>query len=736
MTAPPDCPDLECWEALFSETFSPEQRARCERHLEACPACQARLDRVGQGTDALRTLVREVGDPAAPPDPGLSDFLDRMREVVSPLASVPADPADLHFLRPSGRPGVLGTLGGYQVQEVVGRGGMGIVLKAFDPALDRLVAIKVLSPALAASPTARRRFTREAQAAAAVSHNHVVTVHGVGEAEGLPYLVMQYVAGESLQARLDRTGPLHVTEVVRIGYEAASGLAAAHARGLVHRDIKPANLLLEGGAAKVKLTDFGLARAVDEVGLTQQGVVAGTPEYMAPEQARAEPVDHRADLFSLGSVLYACGSGVPPFRGPSTVAILHQVSEEVPTPLRLVNPDVPSWLEALVDRLLAKDPRDRIQSAGEVAGLLEGYLAHLHQPSLVPAPALPAPPAASRPRACPLLWHVLGLALGALLVALGLARWLQVVPAAGREEARPVELNYDFRGGRPLPPEIRVAGALGNAVCRPEERGFRITLAGDRPNPIGRVGLETKTILQGDFEITAGYEILSADQPTQGHGVGFEFFAHTVHVPQQGFGVYRMTRVGEGDVYFVSRSYLNPDGSPGWQQESIPTTAKAGRLRITRSGTKATAWAAEGTSDRFKVLRTYDLGPEEIKVIWLMAYTGHVQLALDLLVTDFTIRSGVPMPSPPPDESASGLPRGLWRFLAVVLGLLLAGAAGTWWLARRRGGPAVAAAPFAVTCPGCGKNLRARPELAGKKVKCPQCGKAVLVPQPGAGQPA
>src|SRR5262249_603573 len=160
-------------------------------------------------------------------------------------------------------------------------------------------------------PLARRRFTREAKAAAAVCHEHIVAVHGVHELEGLPYLVMQYVPGESLQARIDRTGPLEVAEIVRIGTQTPSALAAAHAQGLMPRAMKPANLLLEHGLARVKITDFGLARSVDDVGLTQEGVVAGTPEYMAPEQARAEPVDPRADLFSLGSVLYAMCTGLP-----------------------------------------------------------------------------------------------------------------------------------------------------------------------------------------------------------------------------------------------------------------------------------------------------------------------------------------------------------------------------------------------------------------------------------------
>src|SRR5205823_3653019 len=215
----------------------------------------------------------------------------------------------------------------------------------------RHVAIKVMAAAVAGSATARRRFTREAQAAAAVSHDHIVTVHRVHEAAGLPYLVMQYIPGESLQARLDHTGPLEVTEVVRIGLQTASGLAAAHAQGLIHRDIKPANLLLENGLARVKITDFGLARTADDVGLTQDGVVAGTPEYMAPEQARGEPVDHRADLFSLCSVLYALCTGVPPFRGESTAAVLRRVEEETPRPIPALNPDIPAPLVTVVDTL-------------------------------------------------------------------------------------------------------------------------------------------------------------------------------------------------------------------------------------------------------------------------------------------------------------------------------------------------------------------------------------------------
>src|SRR5205807_6333417 len=168
----------------------------------------------------------------------------------------------LAFLAPSDNPDSLGRLGHYEVLEIIGLGGMGIVLRAFDDKLHRVVAIKVMAAQLATNATARKRFTREAQAAAAVTHDHIVTIHAVEEANGLPYIAMQYVAGLSLQQRLDRDGPLALHEILRIGMQTASGLAAAHAQGLIHRDVKPANILLENGVERVKITDFGLARAM------------------------------------------------------------------------------------------------------------------------------------------------------------------------------------------------------------------------------------------------------------------------------------------------------------------------------------------------------------------------------------------------------------------------------------------------------------------------------------------
>ena len=196
----------------------------------------------------------------------------------------------MDFLEPSDDSARLGRLGDYEIVEVIGRGGMGIVLKGHQRELNRYVAVKVLAPHLALSAAARKRFAKEAQAAAAaVVHPHVMAIHAVAANAKLPYLVMPFVACESLQQRLDRNGPLDVKDVLRIGLQAASGLAAAHAQGLVHRDVKPANILLETSVERVMLIDFGLAHAVDDATLTRTGIIAGTPQYMSPEQANGEP---------------------------------------------------------------------------------------------------------------------------------------------------------------------------------------------------------------------------------------------------------------------------------------------------------------------------------------------------------------------------------------------------------------------------------------------------------------
>lgn len=276
----------------------------------------------------------------------------------------------LGFLQPSSRPGILGQLAHYEVLEVLGKGAFGTVLKAFDEKLERIVAIKVLAMEMASTSPARKRFLREARASAAIRHENVINIYAV-EDQPLPFLVMEYIPGETLQQRLDNTGPFPAEEVLRLGRQLAEGLAAAHDQDLIHRDIKPANILLEGAAHdRVKITDFGLARAADDASVTQSGLIAGTPMYMAPEQALGQKLDQRADLFSLGSVFYQMVSGRPPFRAASTLAVLKRVTEDTPRPITEIIPETPPWLCDIISRLHAKHPDDRFQTAREVADVL------------------------------------------------------------------------------------------------------------------------------------------------------------------------------------------------------------------------------------------------------------------------------------------------------------------------------------------------------------------------------
>jgi len=397
---------------LMSDRLPPTRVGELEDHIEFCPACRRTLDAM-VGGESWSSAVREYlsgHTPAMDVDhAALDDALD--------------------FLAPSDQPDSLGRVGAYEIQGVLGRGGNGIVLKAFDPGLNRFVALKVIASVLAGSGAARKRFAREAQAAAAVVHEHVVAVHAVNEANGLPYLVMEYIPGRSLQDRLDKTGPLELKEILRIATQTAYGLAAAHAQGLVHRDIKPANILLENGVERVKITDFGLARAVADASLTQSGVITGTPHYMAPEQARGEAVDHRADLFALGCTIYAMAAGHPPFRAETPLAVLRRITDEQPRPVREINPDIPAWFDAIVRKLLAKDSDARFQTAAEVAELLERCLAHVQQPLTVALPAIADEhPSASR------AWMVRPLLVVALSVIGAVALWWPEAPIDTKQD--------------------------------------------------------------------------------------------------------------------------------------------------------------------------------------------------------------------------------------------------------------------------------------------------------------
>jgi serine/threonine protein kinase len=383
-----DCGTLNI-DAFLHAQLSAVEEASTLAHLEECESCRQRVEEQSAAKAVWSNVTAFLRS-----DDRDCDLLSNS-SVASSASSIVADEAIgsrqhirqvLQLLNPTDDPQMLGRLGGYEVSGVVGSGGMGVVLKGYDRPLDRTVAIKVMAPYLASSGAARQRFAREARAAAAVLHPNVIAIYGVSSDAELPFLVMPYVGGESLQSRLDKTGPLPVSDILEIGLQIAAGLAAAHDLGLVHRDIKPGNILLERGIDRLYITDFGLARAVDDASVTRTGVIAGTPQYMSPEQARGEFVDARSDLFSLGSVMYAMCTGRVPFRADSPYGILRRIIDDAPRDMREINPDVPTWLCQIVHRLHAKSASDRFESAHEVSSLLSECLAHVRQPTLYPLP--------------------------------------------------------------------------------------------------------------------------------------------------------------------------------------------------------------------------------------------------------------------------------------------------------------------------------------------------------------
>lgn len=343
-----------------------------ERRMYVQQACQGNVE-LAQHLSSLLMAAEEAGSFLESP------LRKSEQATMSPQPTVGWDQRSLKsefsFLTAPILPGDLGSIGPYRILQCIGRGGMGIVFQAFDPKLQRVVAIKVLAPEIAIDPMARKRFEREARSAAVVSHPHVVVIHAVDETHNPPYIVMEFIQGKTLADKIAIQGALSVKEILRIGAQIAEGLAAAHKQGLVHRDMKPANVLLENGVERTKVADFGLAKTMDDVAMTRTGDFSGTPQFMSPEQASGGVVDYRTDLFSLGAILYAMCTGRPPFSADNPLAILRRICEDSPRPIERVNPEVPDWLSAIVDRLLAKSPAARFQTAAEVAALLHKYLA-------------------------------------------------------------------------------------------------------------------------------------------------------------------------------------------------------------------------------------------------------------------------------------------------------------------------------------------------------------------------
>ncbi|QDT13895.1 serine/threonine-protein kinase [Planctomycetes bacterium K23_9] len=375
----PKCP-IDLVDAAAADRLADDKIKPLQKHLTSCVRCRSRLESSAASplwwNDAARLLDEGLLD-----DPG-ADMADssaadaRLFEDDDPLGELKA----AGVIDSPSHPEMLGQLGRYAIEREIGSGGMGVVLKGFDAELNRTVAIKVLAPHLARSSAARQRFIREGRAAAAVVHENIVAIHEVDTTGRLPNLVMHFVDGVSLQRHVDTIGPLPVCDALRIGAQSAAGLAAAHRQGIIHRDVKPANIMIGGGGQRVWITDFGLARAVDDASLTRTGFIAGTPHYMSPEQARGGSVGPVSDLFSLGAVIYFMLAARPPWRAERSLAVLHRIVEQPHRPLWQVNPDVPREVSDLVDRLLCKSPEGRGESADKIQAELEQMLSQMQNP--------------------------------------------------------------------------------------------------------------------------------------------------------------------------------------------------------------------------------------------------------------------------------------------------------------------------------------------------------------------
>jgi len=321
---------------------------------------------------------------------------------------------------------------GYQLQDRIGAGGFAEVFRARDLRLKRDLAVKVLRPDLGLSPELVQRFRREAETIATLRNAHIVPVYDIGEAEGLAFLIMPLISGESLRAALDRDGAMPPGEVRRILREAALGLAAAHDAGVIHRDIKPENIMLEGRDKRVLLMDFGIAKAVGAATdgdpgttLTTTGIIIGTPQYMSPEQAAGDKsIDARSDQYSLAVVGYRMLAGELPFGGDSTRAVLYQQLVATPPPIQTKVPNLPGGLANAITRAMLKEPAERFGDMLEFAAMVDSELPALEPEPTAEMPALRPQPA--RPRRRPL---VIGAVAGAVILV---GAWLVARPGSPR----------------------------------------------------------------------------------------------------------------------------------------------------------------------------------------------------------------------------------------------------------------------------------------------------------------
>jgi hypothetical protein len=372
------CPDRSVLESYARGQLPEDARSSLEAHLDGCLICAEAIERLTRSE--LESLIGDSQAEAIETAPSRHNpILDRVMlsaTEAQPTIATPteAQPDDIRrILDPPVEQGDLGSFAGYDILEIAGRGGMGVVFKAWDRTLQRIVALKVIIPKRASDSAIAARWLAEARTVAALQHDHIVAVHHAGMAKDLPFLLMPFHGEGTLARFLATRRILPARDVIQVGLQLARALAATHSRGILHRDIKPSNVLLERGLERVRLADFGLARQTRDDGsaASPRPSVAGTPDYMSPEQARGDEIDARSDLFSLGAMLYHLASGQTIYAAKTSSEALRLAARGEPPRLRATNPKVPVRLAAIIDRLLSRRPADRHGSATELASELE-----------------------------------------------------------------------------------------------------------------------------------------------------------------------------------------------------------------------------------------------------------------------------------------------------------------------------------------------------------------------------
>jgi hypothetical protein len=509
-------------------------------------------------------------------------------------------------------------LGGYRIEALVARGGMGVVYRAVQPALGRRVALKVITPETAEDPEYRRRFEREWRMAAALEHPNILPVHEAGEWDGLLFIAMRYVEGTDLRSLLRSRGRLDLDEVVRILGQVGDALDAAHDEGLVHRDIKPANILIDPrkgrrGSEHVYLADFGVARLATATEVTATGLFIGTLDYAAPEQIQGKPIDGRADVYSLTCVLYECLAGRAPFRRDTDLATLYAHLFDPPPRLSAARPDIA--MDAVVERGMAKDPGERFPTAGMLMDLVREHLG----PTRTPPGALETVTTGT----------VVETVLGAPSAASGAAEPTRLVSSAG-----PGKAGVSRRALALTAVALAVAaGAVGIGLAIGGEEGATVTSSPSAPPPAQAVEAETVSVAGGTIEAPSGWRQvavapdvpgLELDEPvtvgptgsedTFGVVVGRIDAALPALLPDA--FVERVAGQIDGDAIFVELGGVEARRHEDLQPEGFP-----GRVAVYVVATEERAIAAvcfstgsRPLSDCEPVVATLSLGDEETAV--------------------------------------------------------------------------------------------------------------------------